>query len=325
MKMYPLLFEPVYQHYLWGGHRIIDTFQREGKPGIYAESWEISDRPEGMSIISNGPLAGRSLSDVLHEANSALLGDVQSDHFPLLIKILDAKKTLSVQVHPNDETAKRHGGEAKTEMWYVLDAEPGACVYAGYKPGMDEERFRQAVAEGTLENELRMVPVKTGDAVFMPGGRVHAIGAGCLMLEVQQNSNTTYRIYDWGRVDAEGNARELHIDQAVQVTRWHDEAPVIVPAHKLECAGDNENWLILECEYFRMDKLILSAPHPVQHSGASFHALFCAQGAVQLSWDTGEVELQAGVSCLIPAVVNDYHLKPDQPQSIVLRTMVGDE
>ena len=324
MKLYPFLFEPVYQQYLWGGTRIIDTFNRDAAPGVSAESWEISDRKEGMSVISNGPLAGRGLAEVLREASAALLGDVQANHFPLLIKILDAKQTLSVQVHPNDETAKRYGGEAKTEMWYVLDAEPGACVYAGYKPGMDEQRFRQAVAGGTLENDLRMVPVKAGDAVFMPGGRVHAIGAGCLMLEVQQNSNTTYRIYDWGRVDADGNARELHIDEAVQVTRWHDEAPVIVPPHKLACADDNENWLILECEYFRMDKLVLRAPHRVHHEGASFHALFCAQGLLQLTWDEGELELSAGVSCLVPAAVHDYHLKPAESESIVLRTMIGE-
>jgi mannose-6-phosphate isomerase len=323
MDLYPFLLRPVYQHYVWGGRRILEQFKRAAPPGVYAESWEVSDREEGESVVLNGPLAGQSLSGLLAGARESLLGDAVPGRFPLLIKLLDARETLSVQVHPDDEAAARVGGEAKTEMWYVLAAEPGACVYAGYGELVDEAVFRAAVAADRLEPLLRKVPVQAGDAVFMPGGRVHAIGAGCLMLEVQQNSNTTYRIYDWGRVGADGRARDLHIDAAVRVTRWRDDAPVLVVPERIAEQGRSEQWRVLACPYFSMRRVLLRDEWRETRDGRSFQVLFCAGGAARLSWPEGELVLSAGSSCLVPAALRSYCLQPVSGCSTVMQIESG--
>ena len=178
-KLYPLLFEPVYKDYLWGGDKILKTYNREAPPGIYAESWELSDRDDGMSVVANGPWKGKTLHELVDDLGPDLLGTGASvagaKTFPLLIKLIDSHKRLSVQVHPDDDTADRCGGEAKTEMWYILDAEPGAGVFAGLQPGVDEEAFQEALDEERFKEVLTSVPVRKGEAVFMPGGRVHAI------------------------------------------------------------------------------------------------------------------------------------------------------
>ena len=181
-----------------------------------------------MSVVSNGPLTGKSFSSVLREDPRSFLGSrVSGNRFPLLIKLIDARQKLSVQVHPNDATAAEFGGEAKTEMWYLL-GDNDARVYCGLKDGITRESFLRAVAEGTSGDTMRPVPVQKGDAVFVRGGRVHAIDEGCLILEIQQNSNTTYRIYDWGRMGNDGKPRELHIEQAINVISWDDrEYPVV--------------------------------------------------------------------------------------------------
>ena len=198
--LYPLRFKPVYKDYIWGGDKIIRLYNRQEPHGIYAESWEVSDRADGMSVVSVGPLAGKSLRDVVQTYPFDLFGaKVQAQVFPLLVKLIDSRDRLSVQVHPDVEMAKKYGGEAKTEMWYVLDAEPGAGVFAGLKSGVDAKALSEAMQTDRFEEILTRIPVTKGDAIFIPGGLVHSIDAGCLLLEVQQNSNTTYRIYDWNR------------------------------------------------------------------------------------------------------------------------------
>lgn len=320
-KWYPLLFKPVYQPYIWGGDRIIRHFDRDEPPGTYAESWEVSDRKEGMSVVINGDYAGRSLADLIREHGADLLGEgSQAQGFPLLIKLLDAKETLSVQVHPNDETAATYGGEAKTEMWYVLDASDEAHVYAGLKAGTNPESFKAAIANQTLDEYLNTIPVRAGDTIFMPGGRVHAVGAGCLILEVQQNSNTTYRIYDWGRVDQNGQARDLHIEQAMQVTLWEDSHSPKVTPRLLGHFEQNELWEILSCPYFRMERMCLKEEWPCAHNGESFHVLFTPDSAVDLiSKDKETTRLARGRSCLIPAGLKEYTLRPIEPEATILR------
>jgi mannose-6-phosphate isomerase len=311
MDIYPLLLQPVYKDYIWGGKRIARHYGRRDTPEVCAESWEVADRPEGMSKIVNGPLKGQTLHYLVDTMGEALLGVGRSaSEFPLLIKIIDAKQDLSVQVHPNDNNAPLTGGDAKTEMWYVLDAEPNATIYAGLKPGVTREGFETALKEGRLENELAKVPARSGRAIFVPGGRVHAIGAGCLLLEIQQNSNTTYRVYDWGRVGNDGKPRELHFEQALQVIDWDDAAPDVRPPHPIPARGPNRRWGIISCPLFQTQRVELSEPEEVSHDGSSFHALFIAKGKVLVGANGVMASAETGSSCVIPAAARQYTLTP---------------
>ena len=310
--LYPLRLQPVYKDYLWGGDRIPRAFGRDLPPGIYAESWEVADRPEGMSVVTNGPLAGSTLQTLLRGLDLDLVGRRGRGLkvLPLLIKLIDARQTLSVQVHPDNAGAARHGGEPKTEMWYVLAAEPGAFVYGGLQPGVTPDSFAQAVAGQTVENLLQRVPVQAGDAIYIPGGRVHAIGSGCLLLECQQNSNTTYRIYDFGRVGADGRLRELHLEQAAKVIRWDDlESPLVQPK-RLESRGANERWEILASSYFRMEQLRLAEPYLLARDLETFRVLFVEQGTVQVESPAGRETAAMGTTLLIPAACPDLTLQP---------------
>ena len=211
----PLLLQPVYKEYVWGGDRLIHEFRRRLHPGIYAEAWEIADHPDGHTRLINGPDAGATLSEAIARRGPELLGLGRTETtFPLMVKIIDARETLSVQVHPNDETAKRVGGEAKSEMWYVLSATPDAHIYSGFRPGVTPTDFERARTAGTIPALLQLFPARPGMVFSTPGGRVHAIGAGCVLLEVQQDANTTYRLYDWDRLDMDGKPRALHVDKA---------------------------------------------------------------------------------------------------------------
>ncbi|MDF7801691.1 class I mannose-6-phosphate isomerase [Pontiellaceae bacterium B1224] len=316
---YPLTFSPVYKDYPWGGSRIPETFNRNQPEGIYAESWEISDHDDGMSVVSNGWMKGRTIREILEENPAEIMGSsVEGTKFPLLIKLIDAKQKLSVQVHPNDQTAKEFGGEAKTEMWYMLGDNP-TQVYCGLNDGVTKESFIQAVEDGTSGDTMRSVPVVKDSAVFVRGGRVHAIDDGCLILEIQQNSNTTYRIYDWDRMGNDGKPRELHIDQALDVINWDDtDNPLVEP----KLLVDTENFQcseVLSCEYFRLEKLTFSAPLEVPMTGKTFHALFVSEGEAEINWGDESLTAPAGTSILIPAAMPGYTLSG---KATVLRTTI---
>lgn len=321
--LYPFILEPAYKDYIWGGSRIPSLFKRNVPAGIYAESWEISDRPEGMSHVGNGALKGESLANLISQFGVSLLGrGIRTPSFPLLVKLIDAKERLSIQVHPDDEKALQGVGEAKTEAWHILDAPAGGQVFAGLKPGMNEASFLSAQKNNELEATLQAVPVSAGDTIFIPGGRVHAICEGLLILEVQQNSNTTYRVYDWGRVDKSGKPRELHLDQALKVIRWSDPAPVKTTPNVLSTkpgAGVTE---LVTSPYFRLEKLELGAPFFVQHDGASFHALFTGHDEIQIMSDAGTENIPAGRTCLIPAALDRYTIKPGSRNATLLRISV---
>jgi mannose-6-phosphate isomerase len=320
----PLRFKPVYQTYLWGGENLKTRLGRTDAPdGIVAESWEISDLDDGMCVVADGPLAGKTFRELMETHGAAILGPRgKTDRFPLLIKVLDAAKTLSVQVHPNDDTAKEFGGEAKTEMWYVLDAAPGAVVYCGLNDGVTPESFRQAIEDNTLEGLMKTIPVKAGDAIFVPGGRVHAIGAGCLLLEVQQNSNTTYRIYDWGRVDANGRGRELHIDKALEVTLWDDPDSALTPARPLEpfCGLTREK--VMESPYFRLESLKVPGETVLAFDGESFQVLFAIEQGFTVTGNGETVDVPEGSSVLIPAALREVTLLPDTADARVMRVFL---
>jgi mannose-6-phosphate isomerase len=217
--LYPLFFIPVYKDYIWGGTRIRKTFHRTEIEGKVAESWEISCHPDGMSIIENGPLKGKSLLELFETDREALMGkDAGLEQFPLLLKIIDAADHLSVQVHPNA------GKEAKTECWYLLDSEKDSVVYAGFKDHFPKEEIFKKLPSDKILELMRKVPVNKGEMISIPGGRLHAIGAGCLIFEIQQTSNTTYRIYDWGR------GRKCHLEEAKGVMLYDDvHDPRITP------------------------------------------------------------------------------------------------
>ena len=271
-----------------------------------------------MSVVRNGPLAGVTLQALVAARAADLVGPAgRAGRFPLLLKIIDARDRLSVQVHPDDATAAVCGGEAKTEMWYALDAPPGTQVYAGLVDGASEARMRKALAGHEVPSLLKTVPVATGDAVFVPGGRVHAIDRNNLLFEVQQNSNTTYRLYDWDRVGADGKPRELHVEESLRVIRWRDTAPVKCVPQAAGGQGGNAWWRILECPYFSMRRLDLARPEPMKRDGG-FQILFTATGRVSLEWSGGVETIGLGTSCLVPASLRDYRIVPLSPSASVL-------
>ena len=318
-NLYPLTFKPVYKDYPWGGSRIPEVFNRDVPEGIYAESWEITDHDDGMSIVANGPLTGKTLREILQQNPKEIIGsEVVGTKFPLLIKLIDARQKLSVQVHPNDETAATFGGEAKTEMWYLLGDNPSQ-VYCGLNEGVTKESFLQAVVDDTSGETMRPVPVQKGSAVFVRGGSVHAIDEGCLMLEIQQNSNTTYRIYDWGRMGNDGTPRPLHIEQAINVINWDDHDSSLVEPKGLVDTDNFQCLEVLKCEYFQVEKLVLSAPLEVPMSGKTFHALFVAEGETIISWGEESLTAPAGTSILVPAILPVYTLAGS---ATVLRTTI---
>jgi mannose-6-phosphate isomerase len=286
--LYPLLFKPVYKDYIWGGNRIPKIFHRTGPPGKCAESWEVSDHPDGMSVIENGPLKGLTLHELFLENKEALMGeDSHFERFPLLIKIIDAAESLSVQVHPNDKTAAKFGGEAKTESWVVLDATEKASVYAGLKENISKEEILQKLPTKEILSLMRTIPIKKGDVIFIPGGRLHAIGAGSLVFEVQQNSNTTYRVYDYDR------GRPLHLEQAKKVMRYDDtEDPLKTPLPLEKTKGYIRTELI-RTPYFVMEKWIIHHTIPWEKLEDKMEILFILEGEISL--------IPTGRSLLLPA------------------------
>jgi mannose-6-phosphate isomerase len=236
IMLYPLTFHPIFKERIWGGRNLERLYGKKLPPGkIIGESWEISDRPEGVSAIANGPLAGKDLRWLMDHYARELLGEAQSSHgrFPLLVKILDAQEKLSLQVHPPAGIANRLGGEPKTEMWYIAEATADAELFVGLKRGTTKPAFAARIQNGTVAKSFHRLPVRAGDAMFLPSGRVHAIGAGNVIFEIQQNSDTTYRVFDWNRVDASGQPRELHIEQSLESIDFEDFEPKLVPSAEI--------------------------------------------------------------------------------------------
>ncbi len=309
----PILLQPVYKEYIWGGDRLIHEFHRRLNAGIYAEAWEIADHPDGRTRIINGPDAGATLAEAIAHRGPELLGAGRTDKtFPLLVKLIDARETLSVQVHPNDEAAARFGGEAKSEMWYVLSATPDAHIYSGFKPGVGPAEFEQARAAGTIPALLQRFPARPGMVFNTPGGRVHAIGAGCLLLEVQQDANTTYRLYDWDRLDKDGQPRRLHLEQALRVIDWNLTGTPVAPIlPEVPQPGGLVTRLLLDDPHFHVEEWTVDAPCQVRHDARSFWILFPVDGDVRIK-TPGQpaMILQRRSTCLLPAALASFTLQP---------------
>ncbi|MGI6141387.1 MAG: mannose-6-phosphate isomerase, class I [Caldicoprobacterales bacterium] len=304
--LYPLFFTPIHKERIWGSGKLADKYNRLLEHDKIGESWEISCHKNGMSVISNGPLKGVGLDEAIEKYGKELLGsEVYHENyrkFPLLIKILDAADWLSVQVHPGDRYAMLHekGELGKTEMWYIIDAEPGAKLIYGIRKGIDKATLRRNVDEGRLEECLQELEVKAGDVLYIPAGAVHAIGEGILICEIQQNSDTTYRVYDWNRVDDKGRQRELHIEKALDVIDFDAGECGTLTGLKVEERG-GQRILYIACDYFAVEELRIQGNMEIVMDGRRFQTLTCIDGQGTIEFDSGRAELPAGTSCLLPA------------------------
>jgi mannose-6-phosphate isomerase len=317
MLNHPLRFRPLFRQYLWGGRRL---GSRLGKPigsgDDYAESWEIVDRGADQSIVAAGPYEGRTLGDLVAGHNADLFGrHAPQSQFPLLFKFLDCCHDLSLQVHPNDEQAKSQSPPdlGKTEAWVIIDAEPGSVAYGGLKLGFDRPAVEREIARGTLALCLNRVELKPGDCLFIPAGTLHALGRGLLVAEIQQASDTTYRLHDWDRIGPDGQPRPLHIEQGLEVADF--EAGPIAP--QAPRATDREHVeRLVACDKFVLERWNLKTPQALT-SDERFHIVAVLDGAVQLEGDPLGQSLSKGQTALVPAACSRRLITPLEP-SILL-------
>jgi len=325
MDLYPLTFEPVFKDYLWGG-RGLEKLGRQLPPGVTAESWEIAAHEDGTTVVNNGHFAGWSLIRLQAEFGLDLIGSrnkwaTERGKFPLLVKLLDANRSLSVQVHPDDAFAAAHEGNelGKSEMWLVLDAKPGAKLVFGVKAGTTPGVFRQAITRGELEQYLHFLTVKTGDHICVPSGSLHAILDGILIAEIQQNSNTTYRVYDWNRVDKDGLPRPLHVEQALEVINFSQVEPGLDPPTLLPDMGMAKRQLLCRNQYFTTERLELGAGGQLHGScnGETLEIWGVIKGSVFING----VFLSGVRFCLLPAAMGDFKVEAVSDATL-LRTYV---
>jgi mannose-6-phosphate isomerase len=308
-----LQFEEHYCERLWGGQKLREVYGKDTPTGAapIGEAWLISDHPECESVVTAGPHAGQSLHALLQANPAALLGSrarpTIHGRFPLLLKLLDSAQALSVQVHPDDDDAKRLGEPdvGKTEMWHVLHADPGAELICGLSPDCDREALRRGVEEGTVETLMTHFEAPSETSVFVPAGTVHAIGAGFLLAEIQQNSDITYRLYDWMRTDAQGQPRELHLDKALEVT--HYDSAHGGPSKPLAYERGSAHCEILAvCPYFAAEKIRIQDAYTRKTRGESFHILLATAASFQVRVEDSECALEAGGALLIPGAYETF-------------------
>lgn len=312
-SLYTLRFEPIFRRYLWGGRRLESVLGKPLPPGDdYAESWEVVDHGDDQSIVLAGTLAGTSLHELVRDWGSELMGRHRPlRQFPLLFKFLDAHRNLSVQVHPNDQQAALLDPPdfGKTEAWIVLHAEPGSTIYAGLKRGFDKDAFAREVSRGTTELCLHAFQPRVGDCLFIPAGTVHALGAGLMVAEIQQASDTTFRIFDWNRVGADGVPRQLHIERALDVIDF-EHGPVMV---RQPTPTDRPHvQRLVECDKFLLDRWEFSGPQSIGGDDRC-HLVAVLAGSLIVAGDPLDVPLVPGQTCLIPAVCGELEIQAAGP------------
>ena len=308
--MKTIKLKPTCKDYLWGGERLRENYGIEGNVHPMAEAWMLSCHPDGPSSVANGPHAGKTFAQYIEAEGKACLGTdcAKFEEFPILAKLIDAKKDLSIQVHPTNAYALEHEHQyGKTEMWYVLDAEPGASLYYGFTHEISKEEFAQCIQNNTLTEVLNAVPVKKGDCFFIPAGTLHAIRKGILVAEIQQNSNVTYRIYDYGRLGADGKPRQLHIQQALDVTER------IPPRANPDFHGH-----LAQCDYFTVDDI--QGDFEDVCDASSFTSLLVLEGKGTLTENGGQLPIRKGESLFLPAGTGAY--KVEGEGLVCLRTRV---
>jgi mannose-6-phosphate isomerase len=311
--LYPFTFRPIFKERVWGGRELERLYHKPLPPGVpVGESWEISDRPGDVSVIANGPLAGKDLRWLMENHSADLLGEArpQGGRFPLLIKILDAQDKLSLQVHPPPAKAAELGGEPKTEMWYVAQAASGAEIYVGLKRGVTRVAFEQKTKLGTVAECFHRVCVRPGDAMFLPSGRVHALGAGLIIFEIQQNSDTTYRVFDWNRLGLDGKARDLHIPQSLVSIDFSDYEPSLL-SRAFAQHGEHKVRPLVHDPLFTAEAQEAGAGMSVPLRPHKMQIIALLAGGVQVDDGTGTLALAAGQFCLVPASLAQVTLRAE--------------
>jgi len=297
---------------IWGGRRLETLFGKALPTGArIGESWEIVDRAEAQSVVRDGPWRGKTLHDLWQQHRREIFGDIpDSPRFPLLIKLLDAQEKLSLQVHPPQSVAAELGGEPKTEFWHVADAQPGAELFVGLTKGTSRRQFEAALENGAAEECVHRIPVRADDGMFLPSGRIHAIGAGNVIIEIQQNSDTTYRLFDWNRTTEDGTPRQLHIEESLRSIDFEDFEPALIASAVESLVRD---------KLFAVDKWTLVEPREISAPG-SFAIVICLRGELQCA----RVSLKAGECFLVPAELRDRELNATAPETALLRITIPD-
>lgn len=308
--MEPMLLSPAGKDYLWGGTRLKTEFEKEFPFTTLAETWECSIHPDGPSTVKNGTYAGWSLADVL-KVHPEFLGKRVSGKLPVLVKLIDANLDLSIQVHPDDAYARIHENDnGKTEMWYVLDAKPGAVLVHGFAHNITAAQLRQAIETDTLSKHLQYVPVKKGDVFFIPPGTIHAIGAGVLLAEVQENSNVTYRVYDYNRRDKDGGLRPLHFEKAVEVMNMQAGSDVRQRPKLTHYYPGCSREILGRCEFFELEKIQVTKGFSFSVSGNSFQILLCVEGngGLETPEERRPLRFKKGDCVFLPANTGRCHV-----------------
>ncbi len=311
MKKYPLKLSYITKTALWAGTKLKDDFNKLSELDTVSESWELTVRKNEMATVTNGEAEGLTLKEYFESCgyDCVCKGFSASDRFPLLVKLIDADDMLSVQVHPDDEYSSHvEGDSGKTEMWYIVDAKEGATLVYGLLDGVSTEDFAGAVKEGRIGEVMNYVPVKKGETYFIPAGMLHAIGAGILVAEIQQNSDITYRVYDFDRVGADGKLRELHVDKALSVTRPYSEDEVsAIRFSNTERALPGE--VLASCEFFGASRLTLDGKTDLTVDSDSFLSVICIEGACAISFEGEPYPIVKGDSYFLPAGMGDFTLE----------------
>lgn len=303
----PIKLKPEFKEIIWGGNRLKNEYNKASSLNNIAESWELTVRPDGMNVIDGGEFDGLTMEEYITKNGFSVVSNKEMDRFPLLIKFIDAEDNLSIQVHPDDEYGMKTANSlGKTEMWYIIDAKPGAKLVYGLKEGCTIDTLKAAIENGSVEEMLNYVPVKKGDVFFIPSGLVHAIGAGILLAEIQQNSNITYRVYDYNRVGKDGKPRELHVSDALNVIVNRNEEEI----DKIRFSTNvKNNTTLASCEYFTVDKFNIDGEITLNTDEKSFNSVLCLDGNGTLEFNGESFPITKGDSYFIPANLGDYLIK----------------
>jgi mannose-6-phosphate isomerase len=312
-ELYPLKFEPVLKEKIWGGNTLAESYgKNKGKLANIGESWEISAVSDNLSVVSNGFLAGNNIEEIIE----VYMGDITGEsiyekfgnEFPLLIKLIEAREDLSIQVHPDNEMAKkRHSAYGKTEMWFILQSERDSKIYTGFSEPVTREIYQDALAHNALPSLLNAEHPEPGDTFFTPAGRIHAIGAGVVLAEIQQTSDITYRIYDWGRKDDRGNYRELHTDLALDAIDYNASGKAGIRKDLKRNHPEN----LVKCEFFVANAISFDKPAERDYTMLdSFVIYICTEGEFRIRWDGKTENVTKGETILIPAVITNVILEP---------------